>query len=288
MISNFPGQRNTIGKRGGRLRNYMSVCSLFFGLVSSSSIASDAARNSNHLEQVNPGLTTILFRMQTAESQQRNVNAYEVVREYRLFKGTDSRPNSEVLVDINNQIDDGLTYSIRSRSGSGRGEQVVRRILDKESVIARGSELAQFSLSEANYAFTYLGEAQYDGHPCYLLGLKPKRKDVGLLEGKAFVDKSLYLVRQIEGEMVQLPSWWLKAVTLRMEFSDQGGTWIQTSMEAVADVRLVGRHTLKSQTVDFRPTSSFAKNTSPNPKLRQGMKNLPASLVFLPPRTYKP
>jgi hypothetical protein len=65
-------------------------------------------------------------------------------------------------------------------------------------------------------------------------------------------------VRQIEGEIAKTPSWWLKRVHVKIEFADVEGTWLQTSMEAVADVRMVGPHTLISRVLDYRGTDVVA------------------------------
>jgi hypothetical protein len=100
-----------------------------------------------------------------------------------------------------------------------------------------------------------------DGQPCYLLGLKPKRKEKDLISGEAWVDKHSLLVRNIEGEIAKTPSWWLKRVRVKLAFADVEGTWLQTSMEAVADVRILGPHTLTSRILDYRGTDVVASKT---------------------------
>ena len=54
------------------------------------------------------------------------------------------------------------------------------------------------------------------------------------------MDKSTFRILQIEGEAAKTPSWWLRSVRIRMSFGDFAGTWLQTSMEVVSDVRLFG------------------------------------------------
>jgi hypothetical protein len=43
-----------------------------------------------------------------------------------------------------------------------------------------------------------------------------------------------------------------------MSFGDFSGVWLQTSMEAVADVRLLGFHTLTSRILDYRGSDMSA------------------------------
>ena len=66
------------------------------------------------------------------------------------------------------------------------------------------------------------------------------------------MDKHSLLVRHIEGEVAKTPSWWLKTVRVKLAFAYLEGTWLQTNMEAVADVRFVGPHTLTSRVLDYR------------------------------------
>jgi len=144
-------------------------------------------------------------------------------------------------------------YNIQTRSGSSRGEQIVRRILDHEVEAAtKPAETHTAAVNTDNYDFTYLGESMLDNQACYLLGLKPKRKDKDLISGQAWVDKHSLLVRHMEGEVAKTPSWWLKTVRVKLAFAYLEGTWLQTNMEAVADVRFVGPHTLTSRVLDYR------------------------------------
>jgi hypothetical protein len=66
------------------------------------------------------------------------------------------------------------------------------------------------------------------------------------------------LKSHIEGETAKAPSWWLKSVRVKFSVGDLYGTWLQTSMEAVADVRLLGFHTLTSNLLDYRGTHMSA------------------------------
>jgi hypothetical protein len=111
---------------------------------------------------------------------------------------------------------------------------------------------ARTAITRENYEFTYAGESVLDGQQCYLMELKPKRKEKDLIVGEAWVDKQSFLIRRIEGEIAKPPSWWLKQVRINLSFADLEGTWLQTTMKAVADVRIFGPHTLTSRIVDSR------------------------------------
>jgi hypothetical protein len=184
--------------------------------------------------------------------------SYQVIRQYRLFGANDSKANSEVVAEVNFRPPARGDYRIQQSSGSGRGLQVVRRVLDQEAERASHNDKSRVALSRDNYDFSYVGEAILEGRPCYVLELKPKRKEKDLISGQVWVDQHSFLTRQIEGELAKSPSWWLKKVRVKLTFADRGGTWLQTDMEAVADVRIVGPHTLTSRVLDYRTADQVA------------------------------
>ena len=204
-------------------------------------------------------LQSIVQEMEKAQSEAHPQVSYQVIREYRLFTTNASAADSEVIAKVDFRPPSSKDYDIEKRSGSTRGEQVVRRILDHEVESARkGRQARTDAVTSGNYEFTYVGESVFDGQPCYLLGLSPKRKQKDLISGQAWVDKQSFLVRHIEGEISKPPSWWLKKVRVKLAFADVDGTWLQTSMEAVADVRLLGPHTLTSRILDYRSADVVA------------------------------
>jgi len=208
-------------------------------------------------------LEAIVQSMQIAQATIRPQASYQVIREYRLFGAKDSKANSEVVAEVNFMPPASKDYRIQRYSGSSRGRELVRSILDHEVEAASGHNRDSSAISRENYGFNYMGEAILDGQPCYLLGLKPKRKEKDLISGEVWVDKHSFFVRQIEGEVAKTPSWWLKQVRVKLVFADLEGIWVQTSMEAIADVRIVGAHTLTSHMLDYRREHQVA--TTPLP-----------------------
>jgi hypothetical protein len=187
---------------------------------------------------------------------------YQVIREYRLFGPNNSTATSDVVAEVNFKPSASANYRIRKTSGSNRGQQVVRDVLDHEVEATSSRNQARIALSRNNYDFTYIGETVLDGQPCYLLGLKPKRKENELILGEAWIDERSFFVRQIEGDVAKTPSWWLRRVRVKLVFAEIEGTWLQTTMEAVADVRIVGPHTLTSRILDYHGESEVASTTT--------------------------
>lgn len=185
---------------------------------------------------------------------------YQIIREYRLSGAKDSKADSQVVAEVNFKPPASEGYRIEKYSGSSRGQQLVRSVLDHEvEVTSKDKDKERSAISRDNYTFNYVGEAMLDGQSCYVLGLKPKRTDKDLISGQVWVDKRSFLIRQIQGDVEKTPSWWLKKVHITLAFTDLEGTWVQKSMEAVADVRLVGTHTLTSRILDYRKASEVAE-----------------------------
>jgi hypothetical protein len=208
-----------------------------------------------------PPVTSIVEAVEKAQAGLRPEYSYRVIREYRLFSANSSKADSDVLAEVDFRLPANKDYRIQKSSGSDHGQQVVRRVLDHEVEVASDSNQARIALSRDNYDFTYVGETILDNQPCYVLRLMPKRNEKDLISGKAWVDKHSFFVRQIEGEVAKTPSWWLRKVRVKLVFANLDGTWLQTSMEAVADVRIVGLHTLTSRILDYRSTDEVASTT---------------------------
>ena len=82
-------------------------------------------------------------------------------------------------------------------------KQVVQRVLDHE-IEASKSNQSRAALTRDNYDFTLMSDTVLNGRPCYVLALKPKRKEKDLVSGLAWVDKSSFVVLHLEGKRLEL------------------------------------------------------------------------------------
>jgi Outer membrane lipoprotein-sorting protein len=229
-----------------------------------------------------PTLASIVERMEAAQSQTKAAVPYQVTRDYRLFGEKDVNPSSEVVAEVDYLPPNHKSYVIQKRTGSSRGEDVVRHILQHESQMgAGGKSLPGAAIDRNNYSFTYVGEATVEGFPCYVLGLNPKRKETELVRGSAWVDQHTFLIRHIEGVMAKNPSWMLKKVDVKLDFADLGGAWLQTAMQAVADVHFVGTQTLESRTLNARVGDVVAQKQPGNVNRKVSRGGMPA-MVMVP------
>jgi hypothetical protein len=204
---------------------------------------------------------------------------YQVVREYRLYGGKNDQCTSDVVAEIQYASPDGETYAIQKRTGSSRGEQIVRKILEHEVVLATGDPESRSAalLTRVNYDFTDLGQSVLNGQTYYLLGLTPKRKQKQLIIGSLGCQSS-FRVRRIEGRLSKSPSWFLKNVYVKLDFAERSGNSVQSAMEATADVRFMGTQNLRAQMLDYRPMNSVAGNIPGRPQ--SITRNITAELMF--------
>jgi len=198
-----------------------------------------------------PTLETIIVRMAQARAENRACfRPYNVTRDYKLFGKDREKIKSQVVADIAFIPPDAKKYAIQQTSGTGLGKTIVRRTLASEVDIAKDHASTDFSAD--NYDFRFIREEDFSDQRCYVLELRPKRKDKSLLTGNIWIDATTYLVRRVRGEPAKSSSWWLRGVRITLLYGNVGGMWLQTDLEATATVRIFGPHTLVSRDVKYR------------------------------------
>ena len=186
-------------------RLWLSVLVFLATLASSSQVPSSTP------EIESPDLNLILQRLEDVQHEDpAQSRPYTVTREYKIFRGYDQQPTSEVMAQINFVPPDVKTYKITQARGNSRGEKMVRELLDRETESAKkghGSEITR-----KNYDFVFLRQENFGVIPEYVLRIVPKRKDKYLLGGRIWVDASTFHIRRIEGVPARSPSFWIKDI----------------------------------------------------------------------------
>jgi hypothetical protein len=228
------------------------------GFVLLATLASSSQVTPSTTEIKPPGLDLILQRLEDVQHQNSaQSRPYEVTREYKVFRGDDKQPTSEVIAQINFVPPDIKTYKIIQTRGNSRGEKMVRELLDREAESAKSGLSSE--ISRTNYDFFFLRRENFGNVPEYVLWIVPKRKDKKLLRGEIWVDASTFRIRRIEGVPARSPSLWLKNIHITLQFAPLGGMWVPVTFDAVATVRLFGQYTLAGLTV----RSSESPSTAP-------------------------
>jgi hypothetical protein len=223
-------------------RLWLPVIVLLATLASSPQVPSATA------ETKPPDLNLIVQRLEDVQHQDpAQSRPYEVTREYKVFRGYDRQPTSEVLAQINFVPPGTKTYKIIQAQGNSRGEKIVPELLDRETESAkrgRGSEV-----NRTNYDFVFLRQENFGVVPEYVLRIVPKRKDKYLLRGQIWVDASTFHIRRIEGVPAKSPSFWLKNIHITLQFAELGGKWVPVTFDAIATVRFLGQYTLAGHNI---------------------------------------
>jgi hypothetical protein len=200
-----------------------------------------------HAATPNPEIETMLASMVGAYSKNRSqLRGYVITRNYLVFKSGEQK--SKITALIIYLPPKAKFFEIQSSSG-GKAEGVVRKVLEKEMEIGR--DVQDTGINVSNYEFESLGEELLAGAQCFVLAIHPKRKSKDLLEGRIWVDKNTRLIRRVQGRPGKSPSWWVKDVSLSLDYGNRGGMWLQTGSTADANVRFVGKYRMVSQTIAF-------------------------------------
>jgi hypothetical protein len=213
------------------------------GFVLLTTLASSSQVTSSTAEIKSPDLNLILQRLEDIQHQDpAQSRPYEVMREYKVLRGSNTQPTSEVMAQINFVPPDAKTYKIIQAKGDSRGERMVRELLDRETDSAK--RVHSDEISRKNYDFVFLRPENFGIVPEYVLGIVPKRKDKYLLRGQIWVDASTFRIRRIQGVPAKSPSFWITTLHLTMQFAQLNGMWVPVSFDAIATIRFLGDYTL--------------------------------------------
>ena len=137
----------------------------------------------------------------------------------------------------------GLRYRIVAEGGSQYiRTKVFLAALEGEQKMWTNREPQKASFSHDNYEFEK-GTASADGLTS--VSVKPRRKDVLLVEGSIFVQPEDGDLARIEGKLSKSPSFWTRRVDIVRRYQRIAGERMPVSIESVAHVLIAGRSTFK-------------------------------------------
>jgi hypothetical protein len=168
------------------------------------------------------------------------LNQYRALR--RMHAATD-KATHEAWLEAWTELKDGrFTYEIVSERGSEmvRGK-VLRSVLQREQELINSGNTAQGDLTDANYDFS---EAGRDRDGSRVVEIRPKRKDVLLVDGRAVLDDGGDLLR-VEGRLAKNPSFWTSLVNIVRRYARIGGVRVPIATETTAKVKMVGTSKLQ-------------------------------------------
>jgi hypothetical protein len=135
----------------------------------------------------------------------------------------------------------GFTYEITAREGSGLIQgRVLVAALDAERDAVKATDRDQSALTPANYEFLDISP---EDTRLVKMDVRPKRKNVMLVNGALFIESDSADLVRIEGELSKRPSFWTRRVRVTREYERLEGVHVPVSMSSTADVLIVGAST---------------------------------------------
>ena len=164
-------------------------------------------------------------------------------RALRHIEASNAHFGARGWMDVWTDFDEtrGLRYEIVAEGGNGYiRKRVLVAALNGEQKMWSAREPQRASLTPDNYSFD---EAQPAPEGLHCVGIKPRRKDVLLVEGSIFLEPDDGELRRIEGKLSKSPSFWTRRVDIVRRYEIIGGVRVPTSIESVAHVLIAGRST---------------------------------------------
>jgi len=176
-------------------------------------------------------------------------------RALRHLEGRNDRFEKSAWMDVWIESDaSGFRYVIAAEDGSDYiRTKVFRASLETEQTMWASGAPGRARLTPANYTFEDRG-AQRDGLSS--LTLKPRRKDVLLVDGSIFLNPGDGDLVRMEGRLSKAPAFWIRRVDITRHFQRFCGYRMPTLLEATATVLLAGpssfRVTYEYESIDGR------------------------------------
>jgi hypothetical protein len=137
----------------------------------------------------------------------------------------------------------GFTYRIVAEEGSEWiRSRVFRETLEAERRLWASDAPSKASFTPANYTFEDRGET--DGLASLMV--KPRRKDMLLIDGAIFLRPVDGELLRMEGDLAKPPSFWTRRVRVARDFQRFAGVRLPVLLEAVANIRFAGVSTFRA------------------------------------------
>jgi len=163
----------------------------------------------------------------------------------------------------------GFRYNIVSESGSDyiRGK-VLKAVLKREQELVADGNCRRSELTPENYEFE---EASAGDGERYVT-IKPKRKDILLVDGRMVLSADGRDLLRVEGRLSKNPSFWTSLVNVIRHYARVDGVRVPIATESTAKVKFAGLSFLDVhydyETINGRSVSQAARRIVPPVTLR--------------------
>jgi hypothetical protein len=191
-------------------------------------------------------------------------------RAYRRMHARSERFNQEGWLEAWTELDQtGFRYTVVSETGSEYvRNKVLKAVLKREQELVADGECRRSEITADNYEFQAAPQSDGERHVI----LKPKRKDVLLVDGRMVLSQDGSDLLRVEGRLSKNPSFWTGLVNVIRHYARLDGVRVPVSTESVAKVKFAGMSRLEVhyeyETINGRPVSLAARRIAPPPVTR--------------------
>ena len=191
-------------------------------------------------------------------------------RAYRRMHARSERFNQEGWLEAWTELDQsGFHYTIVSETGSEYvRNKVLKAVLKREQELVADGECRRAEITADNYEFQAAPQTDGERHVI----LKPKRKDVLLVDGRMVLSEDGSDLLRVERRLSKNPSFWTGLVNVVRHYARLDGVRVPVSTESVAKVKIAGTSRLEVhyeyETINGRPVSLAARRIAPPPGTR--------------------
>jgi hypothetical protein len=172
------------------------------------------------------------------------------------------RFNQEAWLEAWTELDrNGFRFEIVEERGSDYvRNKVLKAVLKREQELIAEGHVERATLSTKNYEFRDT-DLPADGLRYVLL--KPKRKDVLLVDGRMVLSPDGSELLRVEGRLTKNPSFWTSLVNVVRHYARLDGVRVPVATESVAKVKFAGQSRMEVEyeyeTINGRPVSAQAR-----------------------------
>jgi len=191
-------------------------------------------------------------------------------RAYRRMHARSEHFNQEGWLEAWTEMDQrGFRYNIVSETGSDTiRNKVLKVVLKREQELIAGGDCQRSDITPENYDFEDASTA--NGERSVLL--RPKRKDVLLVDGRMVLSADGRDLLRVEGRLSKNPSFWTSLVNVIRHYARVDGVRVPIAIESTAKVKFAGLSYLdvhyEYDTINGRPVSLAARRTLPPVAMR--------------------
>jgi hypothetical protein len=188
-------------------------------------------------------------------------------RAYRRMHAKSEKFGQEAWLDAWTELDgQQFTYTIVSERGSDYiRNKVLKAVLKREQELVASGDCGRSELTPENYTFqdTSAGDGER------YVTLKPKRKDVLLVDGRMVLSEDGSELLRVEGRLSKNPSFWTSLVNVIRHYARIDGVRVPISTESIAKVKFAGTSQLEVHyeydSINGHPVSVAARRAFPPP-----------------------